>query len=923
MRQLEDSNRSGADTRKPVEDLQAYLGILGRGWRLIAIGILLALGASFVYFAWLNPSYRASTRLLLIQQGGRRVQVAGGGDPFLESGSEPNELLATHLLILQSPMIAEEAIKAKNLQQSISVEALVKGLKVRLPDSAAKVIDLSFAAATSDDARSVVDAVVLSYNEFLKDNYQEHSKKVITLFAAAKDDLSNKLQELEKEYLQYRSNNPAYSADEKGRSFLVRRLDQWDQAMNQVLTRSLQLKSQLELGQKLAKEGADATSIANALNQVGVLGGGGVVTTLNPQGSPDSGERGLSLEKLGEELASLEIQRKTAEKVLENLQGEQEGTKLSGSALDRALSTAFYQAPDVADLQAELVKARQELERTKRVARSASEPALAALRRHVKDLESELSGLWQERRPVLEKTLGRQSNGELAATIQKAEGTLLTLRARESALREQLSVLVADRVDGLRREHADLKQRGVGDNHPQVQQIQSQIAKLQGQTERRLHLPGDDKSASLLASIRESLNSIEALRKDLQTKFEEDLKKSKETEISQLAENNLRNNLERQKMLFYSVVDQLKQAELASEFGSVRTQAISPTMIAADRPNLAVILLFAILVGCGLGGVAAFVVDFLDARVRTVPEVRRLLDLSVIGVVPQLSPAEVGSVKVVGLLTHSIPRSALAETYKAARTTLEFIQRSRQARVLMITSPNPGDGKSTTASNLAITLARAGRRVLLIDADLRRSVIHTFYDLSRENGLADVLEGQGEIFLPVHQTVVFKLDVMPSGVERENPAELLASDRLNSLLEEARRAYDVVIVDTSPLLAVTDPSIVAASVDGIILVVRLGATRRLDIDRTNELVRTLGIPVIGTVVNGVSKGDLAQGYGYHYGYASPDGGVYGTNGVTNGKYALERSVTIMQAVDGNAEIGAQLAEAIKGIDMQRPRGEQS
>src|SRR5262249_22779003 len=155
-----------------------------------------------------------------------------------------------------------------------------------------------------------------------------------------------------------------------------------------------------------------------------------------------------------------------------------------------------------------------------------------------------------------------------------------------------------------------------------------------------------------------------SLRKDLQTRFEQDLNASKQTEITQLEENNLRSNLERQRVLFNSVVDQLKQAQLASDFGSVSTQAISPTAVAAERPSLAVILLFAIAVGGGLGGVAAFVADSLDGRLRTVSEVRRLLDLSVIGIVPQLSPEEVGSAKVVGLLTHKIPRSALAETYK-------------------------------------------------------------------------------------------------------------------------------------------------------------------------------------------------------------------------------------------------------------------
>ena len=198
----------------------------------------------------------------------------------------------------------------------------------------------------------------------------------------------------------------------------------------------------------------------------------------------------------------------------------------------------------------------------------------------------------------------------------------------------------------------------------------------------------------------------------------------------------------------------------------------------------------------------------------------------------------------------------------------------------MVTSANPGDGKSTTASNLAISLARAGRRVLLIDGDLRRSALHSLYELREEKGLADVLESQGAIVLPVQPTAILNLDLMSSGLQRENPAELLASDRLKEMLEEARHAYDVVIIDTSPLLAVTDPSIVAGAVDGIVLVVRFGATRRVEIDRTNYLVRTLGIPVLGVVANRVPKTEmnLAPGYGYNYGYGYGNDSVERTFG---------------------------------------------
>src|SRR5262249_24090856 len=206
--------------------------------------------------------------------------------------------------------------------------------------------------------------------------------------------------------------------------------------------------------------------------------------------------------------------------------------------------------------------------------------------------------------------------------------------------------------------------------------------------------------------------------------------------------------------------DQLKQAQLVSDFGSVSAQTINPTSVSAEVVNRESVLAMALLSGCGLGVLGAFLAEMLASRVHTLAEIRKLVDLPVIGLIPQLPPDPSAS-RSVALLCHETPRSSLAESYKATRTNLEFLRRGRQkAQVLLVSSPLPGDGKSTTSSNLAITLAHAGRRVLLIDADLRKPSLHDVYKVPRAPGLSEALEDLIPVERLIRPTFINNLDLL-------------------------------------------------------------------------------------------------------------------------------------------------------------------
>ncbi len=369
----------------------------------------------------------------------------------------------------------------------------------------------------------------------------------------------------------------------------------------------------------------------------------------------------------------------------------------------------------------------------------------------------------------------------------------------------------------------------------------------------------------MLKSIEQGLKSVEGMRAEVEQRFQNDLAESNKSEIGQLAESNLRNNLERQRALFYSVVDQLKQAQFVSDFGSVTARVLDPAAAKENRPWIPLVLIAALLLGCGLGAGAVYVADQLDARIRSLREIRLLLNYRMLGVVPLLSRGQLGDVKI-GLVSHSRPRSLPAETYKSIRTGIDLLRRNWEGKVFMVTSPQPADGKSTTASNLAISMAHSGRKVLLIDADLRRPSQHTIHGLPRSPGLTEVLNDQMPFHEAVQQTAIENLDFLAAGAEVSNPAELLATDCLGALVRELRQAYDLVLVDTSPLLAVTDASVIAVVMDAILLVVRAAVTRRLDAERSQDLLRALETPVLGLVINGINAGQGGYGYGYGYGY---------------------------------------------------------
>jgi non-specific protein-tyrosine kinase len=211
------------------------------------------------------------------------------------------------------------------------------------------------------------------------------------------------------------------------------------------------------------------------------------------------------------------------------------------------------------------------------------------------------------------------------------------------------------------------------------------------------------------------------------------------------------------------------------------------------------------------------------------------------------------------------PQSPAAEAYRSLRTSLEF-GLTPGVTLIHMTSPDAGDGKTTTVSNLAVSLAAVGRRVVMVDCDLRRPRLHHFFGLENTHGLSSVLQGQtsiANVIQPVRG--IRDLALIAAGPAVTNPAELLAHRRTAEAMQTLRSTADIILIDGPPVLPVTDARILARMVDAVIVVVTAGNTPRKDTAHAVELLRQINAPLVGTILNSVTA-EGRYGYGYGYGY---------------------------------------------------------
>jgi len=345
--------------------------------------------------------------------------------------------------------------------------------------------------------------------------------------------------------------------------------------------------------------------------------------------------------------------------------------------------------------------------------------------------------------------------------------------------------------------------------------------------------------------------------------------------------------------LYTELQKKLQEARIAeqSELGYVE---IVDTAVVPDksvRPRVPLNLALGALLGLLLGIAGAFVRNALDNKVRRPDDVRRV-GLNLVGAIPSLTrvvKADFDGQKRVtlnggryetSLVTLLNPLSPISEGYRRLRTNIQFSDPDRETRVVMITSAEPGEGKTVTSSNLAVAYAQAGRRTVYVDADLRRASGHKMFGINREPGLVDLLFDPAQYPLEGFRSRIDDLHVIPAGRTVPNPAEVLESLRMQDVVSMLREEFDIVIVDTPPVLAVADALLLSRQTDACLIVCSANSTNVHALETSSEMLRDVDAPVIGVVLNKMDR-KASSGYSYSYGYGHSYDVYYGDRPVAS------------------------------------------
>ena len=286
------------------------------------------------------------------------------------------------------------------------------------------------------------------------------------------------------------------------------------------------------------------------------------------------------------------------------------------------------------------------------------------------------------------------------------------------------------------------------------------------------------------------------------------------------------------------------------------------------------------LLGFGLAAVLIFLIEELNTSLRRKADVEKLLSLPTLGSIPSLGRVSTSAAtRLLGKIRPykssngkaivPVTTAPVFESYRAIRTSLIFSNAVEALRSVAVTSAAPGDGKSTTVANLAIAFAQQELRILVVDCDLRRGSLHRIFEVPRVPGFTNAIAGGSDLDSVIRPTSIPNLSILTTGVQPPNPGELLGSNRVRELLLEAQEKFDLILIDTPPVLAAADAAVISSMVDGVILLIRVGVTTKSAARTAQERLRLVGARILGTVLNDPREMLESTEEYYYYDYASP------------------------------------------------------
>jgi succinoglycan biosynthesis transport protein ExoP len=447
-------------------------------------------------------------------------------------------------------------------------------------------------------------------------------------------------------------------------------------------------------------------------------------------------------------------------------------------------------------------------------------------------------------------------------------------------------------LEKLREQQADVKiqvaqlSTQFGPSYPKLAQLTTQLKEVDEQIQTEMRKVAARLRGDYLAAVqRESM---------LRSALEQQKQEANKLNESAIEYSLLKRDVDANRTLSEGLLERLKEAGVTAGLRSNNFRIVDTARVptAPSGPNLMRNLAFAFPLGLSIGVGLAFLLESMDNTVRTPEQAQIISALPSLGMIPlgSRSTRELGgreklalasSREAVELVTKSRPRSQMAESYRALRTSLLLTFAGGPPKIILITSALPEEGKTTTSVNSAIVLAQKGTPVLLIDADLRRPSIHKTLGLGPQIGLSNVLTGTATLQQAIiPSTILPDLFILPAGTPPPNPAELLASAKMKNVLEELRRHYDHIVIDSPPTLSVTDAVVMSTAADAVVLVIRSGHTTKPALRRARDILLQVNARVCGVLVNAVDLN--SPDYYYHYEYQGKYGhGYYQEDGLSN------------------------------------------
>ena len=406
-----------------------------------------------------------------------------------------------------------------------------------------------------------------------------------------------------------------------------------------------------------------------------------------------------------------------------------------------------------------------------------------------------------------------------------------------------------------------------GRKHPRMTAIDSELKTIQKRKAQEVN--------RVVNSLRNEYRVALAKENSLKAALNRQKKETLELNQKAIGYGVLQREAESARQMYELLINRFKETSLTEDMktGNIRIidRAEVSNLPVSPRKKLNIILASIIGLIAGLG--LTFFLEFLDNTIKVPDDIKRELDIPYLGPVPAMAsnrPDTQDGGERPELVTLHSPKSTISEAFRGVRTSIIFSSAEIEPRIILISSSGPQEGKTLTASNLAITMANAGSRVVILDCDLRRPKIHKLFNIKRDKGMTNFLTGNEDIKGLICNTGIENLDVIPCGPVPPNPSEILGSARMSKLLEILKKNYTRIIIDSPPITAVTDAVVLSKVADGVVLVIRAGETPKEIIKNGLMQLRAVNAHVIGTILNGVGMGRDGYYYQYYYYYYGED-----------------------------------------------------